>query len=160
MVAGARRSRPILGIVGQDSTRRSRAAALRAILSAVLRPLAILSAALLLVGMTCRGEGTRGAIVQNATAAPVQLAVFYQDGTHWQGSLEGNATARYDGDFGAIARLELQRPDGSLHRYDRARLDLLAKGIAQPDAVVLRIEADGIRAVTLAESERLAKERP
>jgi hypothetical protein len=102
----------------------------------------------------------KGAIVENATPEPVQLAVFYAGGTHWQGSLEGNSTARYDGDFRTLERLELTRPDGSLHRYDRKRLDLLAKHIAASEAVVLRIEAEGVRAVTVTESERLAKERP
>jgi hypothetical protein len=124
-----------------------------------LLPLAPAVLALALLGAKCADDG-RGAIVENATAEPVQLAVFYASGTHWQGSLEGNRSARYDGDFRTLERLEVQRKDGSLHRYDRSRLDLLAKGIGPDEEVVLRVEADGIRAVTREESERLAKERP
>jgi hypothetical protein len=82
-------------------------------------------------------------VVRNATGAELHVEVVSGDGETFSGSL---ADALYLANRD-VERIEIRRPDGSIQRYDRKRLELLAKDLPDRENRVWQIDGDGLRAV-------------
>jgi hypothetical protein len=112
-----------------------------------LAAIALAAAAPLLAAMTC----AHPPVVENATGGEVYVEVVYADGETFGGVLEN---ALWLGQRGRVERLEIRRADGSIQRFDRARLELLAKDLPDRENVVWRIDAEGVQAVALDDWKR------
>jgi hypothetical protein len=82
-------------------------------------------------------------VVRNATGAEVYVEVVSTDGETFSGSLDSALHLRNRD----VERIEIRRPDGSIQRYDRARLELLAKDLPDRENRVWQIDSEGLRAV-------------
>ncbi|HVH04967.1 MAG TPA: hypothetical protein VNE71_03075 [Myxococcota bacterium] len=82
-------------------------------------------------------------VVYNATGAYLYVEVVSSDGETFSGSLEPALYLRGRN----VERIEIRRRDGSIQRFDRARLELLAKDFPDRENLVWQIDSEGLRAV-------------
>jgi hypothetical protein len=90
-------------------------------------------------------------LVQNSTGAELYVEIVFQDGGTFSGVIESGF---FLGER-SIERLEIRRADGTTQRFDRERLELLAKDLPDRTNVIWRIEAEGVRALPYSGSQAL-----
>ena len=103
-----------------------------------LTAIALAAALPVIAALACAGAP----VVKNATGSELHIEVV-SGGETFSGSL---ADALYLSNRD-VERIEIRRPDGSIQRYDRARLELLAKDLPDRENRVWQIDSEGLRAV-------------
>jgi hypothetical protein len=119
-----------------------------------LAPIALVAAALALTAMQCASRPV--SVLENATGAPLHVEVVCQDEWTFVGELADVLVIGTAQVVHRLERLGIRRPDGSVQRFDRARLALLAEEIPDADAIAWVIDGESLRAVPF---EKWAKGR-
>jgi hypothetical protein len=96
--------------------------------------------------MQCRAGKS---VLDNATGGALRVEVVCDDGWTFAGEVETQLWFSMEGSLRRLERLEIRRADGTVQRFDRARLELLAKGLPDPDAIAWVVEAEDFRALAL-----------
>jgi hypothetical protein len=111
-----------------------------------LAPIVLAAAALALAGMNCRAGKS---VLDNATGGALRVEVVCDDGWTFAGEVVTQLWFSMEGSLRRLERLEIRRADGTVQRFDRARLELLAEGIPNRDEVAWVVEAEDFRALAL-----------